>query len=212
MKKLLSQTLSQQQYSVLKQKIQIVSIICYAYGNSVSRLIMYTGPKSITSASSFLKRASISRNRSEVTVNCEVAAGYPEASCVLVYREYSNSTLIVIEFPIKSFQLLDLFPVPLPVITPENYTFAIFGKNGVEMEEEPAFIVKFKKSSTPQPSPGQLISLGITIDNNLTCIYYLWYHHQIRCTLVIEPPLAIVCLCLHVRMWDVFSKLLFLCR
>ena len=91
-----------------------------------------------------------------MTADCAFAAGYPEASCVLVYREYRNSTLTVIELPIKSFQL---FPVPLPVITPENYTFAIFGKNGVEMEEEPAFIVKFMKSSTvdqPQPSPGQL--------------------------------------------------------
>ena len=124
---------------------------------------LFTDPKSIT-ASTFLKRASISHDGSEVTVDCAVAAGYPEASCVLVYREYGNSTLTVIEFPIKSFQ--PLFPVTVPVIPPENYTFAIFGKNGVEMEEEPAFFVKFKKSSTvdqPQPPPGQHISLRITI-------------------------------------------------
>ena len=74
-----------------------------------------------------------------MTVDCEVTAGYPEASCVLVYREYGNSTLTVIEFP----QL----PKTLTVNRPENYTFAIFGKNGAsEIEEKPIFIVKFKTS------------------------------------------------------------------
>ena len=98
--------------------------------------------------SSSVKKASISRNGSEVTVDCAVAAGYPEASCVLVYREYGNSTLTVRDFP-----LLPVFSIKLPVNTPDNYTFAIFGKNGdSEIEEKPAFIVKFKT-----PSSGQCI-------------------------------------------------------
>ena len=106
-------------------------------------------------ASKVIERVSIflSRNGSEVTVDCATADGYPEASCVLVYREYGNSTLAVRDFP-----HLRLLSLTLTVNRPENYTFAIFGKNGAkEMEEYPAFIVKFQASSTveqPQPSPG----------------------------------------------------------
>ena len=104
-----------------------------------------------TTANKFLKRASISRNGSEVTVDFAVTDGYPEASCVLVYREYGNPMLRVAEFP---------QPITLNIDRPEDYTFAIFGKNGAtEIEEEPAFIVKFITVPQPSlsPSPGECV-------------------------------------------------------
>ena len=109
-------------------------------------------------SSIFLESASISLSgSSEVTVNCKVANGYPEASCVLVYRKYDNPTLTVKDFP------QSILPIKLNVDTPESYTFAIFGENGVnEIEEEPAFIVKFKTPFTgDQPLPSQSPLPGI---------------------------------------------------
>ena len=125
------------------------------HGNFV--IVLLSDLKSIAN-SKFLKRASISHDGSEVTVDCAVAAGYPEASCVLVYREYDNPTLTVAEFP------LSLLPITLNINRPEDYTFSIFGKNGVtEIEEKPASIVKFSPVSQPSlsPSPGMCMCLCV---------------------------------------------------
>ena len=101
-----------------------------------------------------------------MTVDCKVANGYPEASCVLVYREYGNTMLTINDFS-QSFP----FPITLSVDKPENYTFAIFGKNGVrEIEEESAFIVKFKTPFTvAQPLPSQPPSPGIHPYSDCSC-------------------------------------------
>ena len=67
---------------------------------------------------------------------------YPEASCVLVYREYGSPLLTVVEFS----QLIN-FPVSITVDNPENYTFALFGKNGaMSFDEEPLVYTKFSGS------------------------------------------------------------------
>ena len=61
-----------------------------------------------------------------------------ETSCVLVYREYDSPLLTVVDIP----HLLHL-PVSLTVDSPENYTFALFGKHPVTgMEEHPVVTVK----------------------------------------------------------------------
>ena len=51
-----------------------------------------------------------------------------EPSCVLVYREYDNSTLIMRPF----YKSNTSFPVSITIDNPEgkNYTFAIFGRDG----------------------------------------------------------------------------------
>ena len=94
-----------------------------------------------------------------MTVDCKVAAGYPEALCVLVYREYGNTTLTV-----REYSQFSQFSMTLSVDKPENYTFAIFGKNGdSEIEEHPAYIVKLSTVDQPlpsqPPSPGMLLCM-----------------------------------------------------
>ena len=64
--------------------------------------------------------ASIFHDGSEVFITCELPDGYPEASCVLVYREYTNTTLGVREYNGNT-----TFPI---TITGEIYTFAVFGR------------------------------------------------------------------------------------
>ena len=100
-------------------------------------------------------------------VDCAVANGYPEASCVLVYREYGNTTLTV-----RDYSQFSQLSITLSVDKPENYTFAIFGKNGVsEMEEHPAYIVKL---SSQLPLPG---TYGMVMPINIAVIDYLSLTH-----------------------------------
>ena len=47
------------------------------------------------------------------------------------------------------------FPVNVTVDNPERYTFAIFGKNGMDIDEEPLTAVKLEAIPTPT-SPGGL--------------------------------------------------------
>ena len=50
-----------------------------------------------------------------------------QSSCVLVYREYGNSTLNVITY----YEGDTLFPVSITIDNPGKiYTFAIFGRDG----------------------------------------------------------------------------------
>ena len=76
-----------------------------------------TAPKP---SSDYLETASISQDGSIVTVYCELVDDYPTASCVLVYREYTNTTLGV-----RVYNGNTTFPI---TITGENYTFAVFGR------------------------------------------------------------------------------------
>ncbi|CAI7991644.1 hypothetical protein GBAR_LOCUS792 [Geodia barretti] len=89
--------------------------------------------------SQILKSGNISRNGSTVVIDCQFSEVSPQtASCVLVYREYGTALLTVVDMP----HLLH-FPVSLAVHSPENYTFALFGKHPVTgMEEQPLLTFK----------------------------------------------------------------------
>ena len=89
--------------------------------------------------SQLLSNASITLSDSGIAVDCEFAEGNPQSSCVLVYREYDSPLLTVVELP----QLIE-FPVSITVSDPENYTFALFGRDSqLGIEEEPVACVKF---------------------------------------------------------------------
>ena len=99
------------------------------------------------SPSEFLTSVTISQNGSQVFITCQFTNVYPESSCVLVYREYDKTTLTVIEYPHSTE-----FPVNVTVDNPERYTFAVFGKNGTDIESEPVITVKLEAIKTP-PTP-----------------------------------------------------------
>ena len=89
--------------------------------------------------SQILSNASVSLSGSDIVVDCEFVEGNPQSSCVLVYREYNSPLLTVADIP----QLFN-FPVSITVSDPENYTFALFGKDSeLGMEEESVVCVKF---------------------------------------------------------------------
>ena len=73
-----------------------------------------------TTISTFLPRAELSVNGLEVTIRCEFADEFPEASCVLVYRKYNDPYLTV-----KEYTRSTGFPVTVSVDNPERYTFAV---------------------------------------------------------------------------------------
>ena len=87
------------------------------------------------STSEFLKHASVQfEELNLVKVECYFKDGIKDASCVLVYREYGNKTLVVKEYQQNS----TVFPKSVTVDgTNNNYTFALFGKNGSVMDERP---------------------------------------------------------------------------
>ena len=88
------------------------------------QVYLITGINS-TQDSKFLKRPELSITGSEVTIRCEVTDDYPEASCVLVCREYNDPYLTVEEYD-RSTE----FPVTISVDSTENFTCALFGKSG----------------------------------------------------------------------------------
>jgi hypothetical protein len=95
-------------------------------------------------ASQILKSGNISRSGSTVVIDCQFSEVSPQtASCVRVYREYGTPLLTVVDMP----HLLH-FPVSLAVHSPENYTFALFGKHPVTgMEEQPLLTLKLSDVS-----------------------------------------------------------------
>ena len=100
-----------------------------------------------TEKTSPLLSANISRSDSTIIVDCQFTETHPKASCVLVYREYDSPLLTVIDIP----QFFD-FPVSITVEYPENYTFALFGKDSMfGMEEEPIAHVKFTRPRKTSP-------------------------------------------------------------
>ena len=107
-----------------------VHYITYAFVNT---------EKSEDMNSTFLKRAEILKKGSEVTITCEFADGYQEASCVLVYHEYDKPNLTVKVFNDSFYD----FPVTITVDDPDKYTFSLFGKNGASaIEQEPVIRIK----------------------------------------------------------------------
>ena len=134
-----------------------------------------------TSASSeILTSATITVDGTEVIIDCEFVTESSQSSCVLVYREYGNSTLNVITY----YEGDTLFPVSITIDNPRKiYTFAIFGRDGTtnNIDKLPltSTRVKFKttpvtSSVNPAPTPNASpkppgISFCVLVKNNFAC-------------------------------------------
>ena len=106
--------------------------------------------------SNILKSASFNLSGSVVLLTCEFKEGVAGASCVLVYREYGNETVVVVEYP----QSTD-FPVTVTVDDNlENYTFAVFGKDGSSVDERPVITERLSviMASTPPTTTATTVS------------------------------------------------------
>ena len=75
-------------------------------------------------------------------VKCVFLDDYPQASCVLVSREYGNPVLTVIEYPQNT-----LFPVTVKVNRSTQITLSIFGKNGKEEIDLQPIVTKLVMAS-----------------------------------------------------------------
>ena len=120
--------------------------------------------------SQYIERASISyQSGSEVQIECEFKEGIERASCVLVYREYSNKTLVVKEYPQNT-----VFPVTLTVDgDPENYTFAIFGKRGSDIYERPIVEGRVRIPTTTSTYPTRTSSGVVATVTSLCVVWYV---------------------------------------
>ena len=121
--------------------------------------------------------ANISLIESVVYVTCDIPEEYSDIlSCVLVYREDGNKTLVVEEYSNN-----DEFPIHIPVNKSGGiYTFAVFGKNGSIIDEMPTTTVTCMvnapmatlspTTSMPHPTvagPGMYLMMILLSD----CIY-----------------------------------------
>ncbi|CAI8043109.1 hypothetical protein GBAR_LOCUS23920 [Geodia barretti] len=98
--------------------------------------------------SEFINNASLYWNGSAVNVRCEFKEGIEGASCVLVYREYGNKTLVVEEYTQNT-----VFPVTLTVGGDlEKYTLAIFGKDGSMVDQRPIIAGRVDVTETTTPT------------------------------------------------------------
>lgn len=111
------------------------------------------------SKSLFLENATLSLDETEVQVTCVFSDEYPLASCVLVYREYDNPVLTVIEYLQNT-----LFPASVKVNRSTEITLSIFGKNGDEEIDLQPIATKLVMASpvitsTTVPGRGRLLSI-----------------------------------------------------
>ena len=135
----------------------------------VMRIHNITGFNS-TTISAFLTRAELLRKGSQVTLRCEFADEYPDASCVLVYREYNNLYLIL-----KEYGRSTEFPVTIPVKDAEKYTFAVFGKNGKKIENVPVLLLKKEEHITyPPQTCKNLYPSAVSSSHKCTVLHELW--------------------------------------
>ena len=112
--------------------------------------------------SQYVERASVSYlSGSDVQIECEFKEGIERASCVVVFRDDGNKTLIVKEYPQNT-----VFPITLTVDgDPKNYTFAIFGKRGTVIDERPivegrvSFIPRKTTLTSPTTTPSGMCGL-----------------------------------------------------
>ena len=113
-----------------------MKVIYFSHFCLQCHIILHADTDLNAAVSQYIERASASYlSGSEVQIECEFKEGIERASCVLVYREYGNKTLVVKEYPQNT-----VFPVTLTVDGDlENYTFAVFGKRGSDIDERPIF-------------------------------------------------------------------------
>ena len=100
-----------------------------------------------------------------VKVFCDFEDDVEEASCVLVYRKYDSEKLMMKEYP-QNF----MFPATVTVSNPINYTFAVFGKRGDEIEERP-----FMSSYIENGNPPMIVTI---VDE---CMHMLLYRICLIC-------------------------------
>ena len=64
------------------------------------------------------------------------------------------------------------FPVNVTVDNPERYTFAVFGKNGADIDEEPVIAVRLEAVKTPPTptSPGMYTLLSFSVTYLAYCL------------------------------------------
>ena len=90
-----------------------------------------------------------------VQIRCEFKEGIEGASCVLVYREYGNKTLVVEEYPQNT-----VFPMTLTV-GGDQYTFAVFGKSSFDLEERPIVTRNVHVTRTTTTPPTEVTTSGM---------------------------------------------------
>ena len=135
-------------------------------GGGKCLLIYYTWLTFVTDSDSvsdieslILKRASFVWSGLAVSFTCEFKEGIEGASCVLVYREYGDETLVVVEYPQNS----TVFPVTLSVGSGQYYTFAIFGKHGSNLDQRPIVmrhvqVIRTTPTATPPVTNSGMVS------------------------------------------------------
>ena len=69
-----------------------------------------------------------------------------DVSCVLVYREYGNTTITVRELS-KNEETLSI-----SLSDPDKYTFAVFGKSGSDIDQRPIISSRGLTSATTSPT------------------------------------------------------------
>lgn len=109
---------------------------------------------------SVLQNATISRAGLVVTVHCIFKVEHrPNASCVVVYREYTNTTLNVKVFTDEENS------ITLEETKPDsNYTFAVFGRRGEDEIDKVALTstrMVVQETSKPSP-PGKSFLYSVT--------------------------------------------------
>ena len=120
---------------------------CFAYILSVRLSLMSKFFVSVQNATSqFIQDVIIYQCGLEVLLVCEFKDDIEGASCVMVYREYGNKTLLVKEYPQTT-----VFPVPLTINHNKIYTFGVFGKNGFDIDERPMVTKQFQLRRTVSP-------------------------------------------------------------
>ena len=96
-------------------------------------------------------------------VTCEFSEDYPESSCLLVYREYGKTTLVV-----EQYGRNDEFPVTISISKADSYyTFGVFGKNAETIDSKPVTLYQYMAMridvSSPESPSSELFHLPYSI-------------------------------------------------
>ena len=151
---------------------------------------------------------------SAVTIRCVFKEGVEGASCVLVYREYGNKTLVVEEYPQNT-----VFPVTLTIDDDlEKYTFALFGQSNSDIDGRPIVTRKLQVSASPStPSPTVVPTVTATGNTHDYCSVRLVYLSFSNCMCLLGmgqvlKARSLFVLQFNVGTWECLHKLPLNCR
>ena len=111
---------------------------------------------SLTDSVSFLASTSLESTRVEmedsiVKIWCAFKDGVEGASCVVIYREYGNKTLVV-----KEYHQIVKFPITITVDHSDKaYTLAVFGKNGSDIDKRPYYYFVVEEGDEKEEEEGE---------------------------------------------------------